>query len=138
MDINRTTLDSIETVALDSVCGLTNGYIFMYSNPISVCDRFSFTVTPTEGEIRGTTSEPDTGFFTRGEGVYMVHFSATTLVIVTFRRAGSGEQHHIRESGQNKSVWFNAIVSSPIVGEIYTCILTVSRYPVVQGSLGIV
>ena len=45
-------------------------YIFTYSNPISVCDRFSFTVTPTEGEMRGTTSEPVTGFFTRAEGVY--------------------------------------------------------------------
>ncbi len=69
VDINETTLDSTETVAFDSVCGLANEYIFMYFNPISVCDRFSFTVTPTEGEMRGTTSEPDTGFFTRVEGL---------------------------------------------------------------------
>ncbi len=69
VDITRTTLDSTETVVLDSVCGLTNEYTFTYSNP-SVCDRFSFTVTPTEGEMRGTTSEPVTGFFTRAEGVY--------------------------------------------------------------------
>ncbi len=42
----------------------------MYSSPIGVCDRFSFTVTPTEGEMRGTTStsEPVTGFFTRVDG----------------------------------------------------------------------
>ena len=70
LDITRTTLNSTETVTLDSVCGLANEYIFMYSNPISVCDRFSFTVTPTEGEMRGITSEPVTGFFTRAEGVY--------------------------------------------------------------------
>ncbi len=70
MDINRTILDSTQTVVLDSVCGVANEYIFMYSNPISVCDRFSFTVTPTGGEMRGRTSEPVTGFFTRAEGVY--------------------------------------------------------------------
>ena len=70
VDITKTTLDSTETVVLDSVCGLANEYIFTYSNPISVCDRFSFTVTPTEGEMRGTTSESVTGFFTRAEGVY--------------------------------------------------------------------
>ena len=68
MNINKTTLDSTETDS-DSVCGLANEYIFTYPNP-SVCDRFSFTVTPTEGEMRGTTSEPDTGFFMRVEGVY--------------------------------------------------------------------
>ncbi len=50
-----------------SVCGLANEYIFTYSNH-SVCDRFSFTLTPTEGEMRGTTSEPDTGYLTRVEG----------------------------------------------------------------------
>ena len=66
VDINKTTLDSS---ALNSECGIADRYIFMYSNH-SVCDRFSFTVTPTEGERRGTTSEPDTGFFTRTEGVY--------------------------------------------------------------------
>ncbi len=75
VDITKTTLDSIEIVVLDAVCGLTNKYTFTNSNPISVCDRFSFTVTPTDGEMRGTTSEPVTGFFTRVEGVYMVHFS---------------------------------------------------------------
>ncbi len=71
VDITRTTLDSTETVALDSVsvCGLANyEYIFTYVFNRRVCDRFSFTVTPTEGEMRGTTSEPDTGFFTRVEG----------------------------------------------------------------------
>ncbi len=65
VDITRTTLDSTET----TVCGLANEYIFVYPNR-SVCDRFSFTVTPTEGEMRGTTSEPDTGFLMRAEGVY--------------------------------------------------------------------
>ena len=70
VDITRTILDSTQTVVLDYVCGLANEYIFTYSNPISVCDRFSFTLTPTEGEMRGTTSEPVTGFFTRAEGVY--------------------------------------------------------------------
>ncbi len=68
VNINRTIQHSSEIVVLDSVRGLVNEYIFMYSNPISVCDRFTFTVTPTEGEIKGTTSEPDTGFFTRVKG----------------------------------------------------------------------
>ena len=79
VDITRTTLDSTETVVLDSLCGLANEYTFTYSNPISVCDRFSFTVTPTEGEMRGTTSEPVTGFFTRAEGVLYcyIHTSYT-------------------------------------------------------------
>ena len=70
MDITESTLDFTETAVFDSVCGLVNEYIFTYSNPISVCDRFSFTVTPTDGEMRGTTSEPDTGFFMSTKGVY--------------------------------------------------------------------
>ncbi|XP_064391332.1 uncharacterized protein LOC135339104 isoform X5 [Halichondria panicea] len=93
VDINRTTLDSTQTVVLDSVCGLANEYIFTYSNPISMCDRFSFTVTPTDGEMRGTTSEPNTGFFTRAEG-------------------SIEERHRIRESGDNKSVGFKATIPS--------------------------
>ncbi|XP_064391820.1 uncharacterized protein LOC135339596 [Halichondria panicea] len=93
VDINTTTLDSTQTVVLDSECGLVNEYIFTYSNPISVCDRFSFTVTPTEGEMRGRTSEPVTGFFTRVEG-------------------STKEPHRIRESGDNKSVGFKAIIPS--------------------------
>ncbi len=68
VDVNRTTLDSTETVVIDSVCGLTNEYIFMYSDN-SVCARF--TVTPTDGEMRGTTSELYTGLFTRVEGVFI-------------------------------------------------------------------
>ncbi len=66
MDIKRTTLNFTETESV-SVCGLANEYIFN----TRVCDRFSFTVTPTEGEMRGTTSEPVTGLFqtTRGVGV---------------------------------------------------------------------
>ncbi len=73
VNINRTTLDSTETVVFDSksVCGLANEYIFMYSNP-SLCDSFSFTITPTEGEMRGTTSEPDTGFFRTVRGHYVI------------------------------------------------------------------
>ncbi len=71
VDINRTTLDSTETGALDSECGVTNQYNFTYSNN-SLCARFS--VTPTEGEMRGTTSESCTGLFTRSEGVYTVDF----------------------------------------------------------------
>ena len=68
VDITRTTLDFTETVALHSLCGFTNEYIFMYSNN-SVCARF--TVTPTDGEMRGTTSELCTGLFTRVEGVFI-------------------------------------------------------------------
>ncbi len=68
VDITRTTLDFTETVVLDSLCGFTNEYIFMYSDN-SVCARF--TVTPTDGEMRGTTSELCTGLFTRVEGVFI-------------------------------------------------------------------
>ncbi len=72
VNINKTTVDSTETVFPKPVCESTDQYIFTYSNPISVtvCDRFSFTVTPNEGEMRGTTSEPVTGFLTRVKGVY--------------------------------------------------------------------
>ncbi|XP_064391011.1 uncharacterized protein LOC135338850 isoform X2 [Halichondria panicea] len=89
VDINTTTLDFTETVALDSLCGFTNEYIFMYSDN-SVCARF--TVTPTDGEMRGTTSELCTGLFTRVEG--------------------SGEQHRILENKRNKLVKFRATVPS--------------------------
>ncbi|XP_064391401.1 uncharacterized protein LOC135339174 isoform X2 [Halichondria panicea] len=89
VDITRTTLDFTETVVIDSLCGLTNEYIFMYSNN-SVCARF--TVTPTDGEMRGTTSELCTGLFTRVEG--------------------SGEQHRILETKRNKLVKFRATVPS--------------------------
>ncbi|XP_064391087.1 uncharacterized protein LOC135338914 isoform X2 [Halichondria panicea] len=89
VDINMTTLDFTETVALHSVCGLTNEYIFMYSNN-SVCARF--TVTPTDGEMRGTTSELCTGLFTRVEG--------------------SGEQYRILETKRSKLVKFEATVPS--------------------------
>ena len=68
VDVNRTTLDLTETVVLDSLCGFTNEYIFMYSDN-SVCARF--TVTPIDGEMRGTTSELCTGLFTRVEGGFI-------------------------------------------------------------------
>ena len=75
----------------------------------------------------------------RGQKVGMVHSNIYTLLVTLLHCAGSTEEpHRIRESGDNKSVGFKAIVSSFIVGEIYTYILTFSRYPVVQGSLGIV
>ena len=63
VDITESTLDSTETVVIDS-----NEYIFTYSDN-SVCARF--TVTPTDGEMRGTTSELCTGLFTRVEGVFI-------------------------------------------------------------------
>ncbi len=78
MEINTTTLDFTETVVLDSVCGFTNEYIFTYSNN-SVCARF--TVTPTDGEMRGTTSELCTGLFTRVEGV-LILFTLVVSIIV--------------------------------------------------------
>ena len=52
----------------------------------------------------------------------MVH-SQHTLLVTLLHCAGSTEEpHRIRESGDNKSVGFKAIVSSFIVGEIYTYI----------------
>ena len=122
VDINKTTLDSTETVALDSVsvCGLANQHIFTYSNLYSnrsVCDRFSFTVTP-DGEMRGTTSEPVTGFFTRAESMY-----GALLVYALLNCAGSGGRHRIRDNGENKSVEFEATVSI-----ITSCCVEMQRY----------
>ncbi len=74
----------------------------------------------------------------QGQKVCMVHSDIYTLVTLLHCAGSTEEPHRIRESGDNKSVVFKAIVSSFIVGEIYTYILTFSRYPVVQGSLGIV
>ncbi len=69
----------------------------------------------------------------------MVHSQHIHALVTHLHYAGSiEERHRIRESEENKSVGFKATVSNFIVGEIYTCILTFSRYPVVQGSLGIV
>ncbi len=108
VNIFRATLDSNETVVFDSVCGLANEYMFMYSNR-SVCDRFSFTVTPTEGEMRGTTSKPDTGFFQTARGVcawcesfLLLHFVYNYILCIV----GSGERYLIHENGETKSIEF--------------------------------
>ena len=50
------------------VKGLTGMQYLFTSLNHSVCDRFSFTVTPTEGGRRGTSSQPVTGFFTQAGG----------------------------------------------------------------------
>ena len=66
IDITRMVLGS--TVQELSVQGLT-GTQYTFSHPDhTVCDRFSFTVTPTEGGRRGTSSQPVTGFFTQARG----------------------------------------------------------------------
>ncbi len=82
VNINRTTINSSETVIPNPACDITNHFNFTYTNH-SVCDRFSFTVTPTDGGRRGTTSEPETGFFTRAEGVgnhmYVIVYMCTYL-----------------------------------------------------------
>ncbi len=83
VDINKTTLDPTETMVLDSVCGLANEYSFTYTN-YSVCDRFSFTVTPTEGEMRGTTSEPVAGFFQTARGMYGALLQHPHLLLLHF------------------------------------------------------
>ena len=48
-----------------SECVNQTQYYFPYIN-YTICDRFSFTVTPTEGGRRGTSSQPEPsfGFFT--------------------------------------------------------------------------
>ena len=67
VEINQTVLGSTETVPLDPVCGLT-GTQYTFSHPHTVCDRFSFTVTPTEGGRRGVSSQPVPGHFTQARG----------------------------------------------------------------------
>ncbi len=109
VNITKTTVGSNETAVLDSVCGLANEYIFTYSNPISVCDRFSFTVTPTEGEMRGTTSEPVTGFFqTAGgcqSGLRSLYCYIPLLHSVYFIDIGR-EGYLIHDNGETKSIEF--------------------------------
>ena len=107
-------LDSTETVPLDPVCGL-NGtqYTFSYPNH-TVCDRFSFTVTPTEGERSGTPSQPVTGFFTQARGVYMScqPCIATFSIDVT----GTGEQITVSqgEDMSRKIITFETMVSAVV------------------------
>ncbi len=85
VNINKTTLNSSETIILDPVCTNTNHFNLTYLDH-SVCDRFSFTVTPTDGGRRGTTSEPETGFFTISGGkcscvCFIVNLHSTYLVV---------------------------------------------------------
>ena len=107
-------LGSTETVLLNPVCGLTGTqYIFSYPNH-TVCDRFSFTVTPTEGERSGTPSQPVPGFFTQARGVYMSCQSciATLSIDVT----GTGEQITVNqgEDMSRKIIIFKTMVSAVV------------------------
>ena len=69
MDITRVILGSSVQDPLTPVIGLTQTvYTFSYPNH-TVCDRFSFTVTPTERGRRGTPSQPVIGFFTQSKGM---------------------------------------------------------------------
>ncbi len=65
--------------------------------------------------------------------VHSAHINAYFLLL---HCAGS---HRIRDNGENKSVEFGATVSFFFYScEIYTCLVTFSRYQGAQGSLVIV
>ena len=51
-----------------SVCGVTETMYPFPSPDHGPCDRFNFTVTPTDGVNNGTSSEPFTGYFTQATG----------------------------------------------------------------------
>ena len=71
MDITRMILGSSVQDPLTPVIGLTQtAYTLSYPNH-SVCDRFSFTITPTEGGRRGTPSQPVT-FFPWSKGMELL------------------------------------------------------------------
>ena len=60
---------STETSLLvSSVCELTDTVYPFLSLGHGPCDRFNFTVTPTDGVNNGTSSEPVTGYFTQATG----------------------------------------------------------------------
>ena len=53
---------------VSSECGLTDTVYTFTSPGHGPCDRFNFTVTPTDGVTNGTSSEPVTGYFTPDRG----------------------------------------------------------------------
>ena len=66
--ITRMTLGSSQIFLFKEIRNLVNMHYRFTSLNHSVCDRFSFTVTPTEGGRRGISSQPVTGFFTQARG----------------------------------------------------------------------
>ena len=76
VDISLVPLVTNEMVALPPLNGIQNQVQFNYQqlNNHTVCDIFSFTVTPINSEsgMEGRSSEPVTGFFTRVTGTVNV------------------------------------------------------------------
>ena len=71
------------TLLVLSVCGLT-GTAFSYISPgHDHCDRFNFTVIPTDGVDNGTSSEPVTGYFTQTTETTTPRIEASTSTIQT-------------------------------------------------------
>ena len=104
-------LGSTETVPLDPACGLT-GTQYTFSHPDrTVCDRFSFTVTPTEGGRRGTSSQPVTGFFTQARGKPVLKLVYNSL---DYLCTGEGGSTTVRggEDETVKQVAFTGMVSN--------------------------
>ena len=114
-------LGSTETVPLDPVCGLT-GTQYTFSHPDhTVCDRFSFTVTPTEGGRRGTSSQPVTGFFTqaRGERGAQSLFGGTRVIPCSLVSKGGSMTVSRGEDETVKQVTFNGMVSKSLLARLY-------------------
>ena len=73
-------LGSDETSLLvSSEYGLTETVYTFTSPGHGPCDTFNFTVTPTDGEDNGTSSEPVIGYFTQARGglSYQLYLSST-------------------------------------------------------------
>ena len=109
MDVTQMTLGSTQIVLFKEIHSLVNTHYNFTSLNRSVCDRFSFTVTPTEGGRRGISSQPVTGFFTqaRGKGELFYLFMSPQLFV------GEGGSTTVTrgEDEAVKQVTFNGIVS---------------------------
>ena len=86
VDISLTTLGTNEMVTLPPLNGVQNQVQFNYrqTDNHTVCDIFTFTVTPiSESGMEGRSSEPVTGFFTRVTGTVNVLLNVLYLKITT-------------------------------------------------------
>ena len=68
VDVTQT-FGSTETSQLvSSECGLTETVYTFISPGHGPCDRYNFTITPTDGVDNGRSSEPAIGYFTQATG----------------------------------------------------------------------
>ncbi len=97
VDINLTTLGTNEMATCPPLNGVQNQAQFNYRQPNrTVCDIFSFTVTPSEME--GISSEPVTGFFTTVTGT--VNVSIKCILCLKFT-TGNNNVTPLISQGEN-------------------------------------